>query len=379
MVAAKRAAPTQGGRATKKASVDPYDEAINSALALLTDSSLNDSVKQLLINAAPFTLKVPAAERHRYQNELVETLEEVLKSVQVEKEQSVQSTEEANSKNASDMEEQGKNMEEIAAEAASAREAAAAATKAEEAAAAAVHSAKQALKVEAAKEQDIEAEHKKTVEAKQSREALIAETWAKLKAEAAWGKMWRIRDKMIETVLQVLSEMPAAEDSVKQCLPVAMKAKPGERGPFAQQTIEHVEGYLQRSLCELDEKIKGHDGQVEALKTSIAGAQAAVQAASAELEAKQSETINTDNASMEASEKKKAAESLHKELAANEAALRKGLEEARASASAVNTVLARFHAIVKDGAAGAVTEQASEEVATEAVSTATPAKDAGDA
>lgn len=352
-MAPKRGAASQGGRAAKKAAVDPFDEALNDALALLPGTGVGESAKQMLTVAAPFCLRSPAADRHVFQTEIVTALQEMFKGVESRQEEQVQGAEAEATDFSSKLQACGEELKSLTAKATEAKEAADSANKAAEDATAAVKTAESTLKAEKGKEETMETDHKQLLEQKTEREALVGETWAKLKTETTWGKDWRKRDKMIEGVLEVLAEMAAVEESLKLCLPVAMKAKPDGRGHFAQQTIEHCEVHLKKSLADLEEKISGHDGQVEALKAAIAAAEAAVQAAKEDGKTKDEELVTALNAKMEAEEKEKAIQESHKEMEAKDKELKAKLDEAKSSCANVAAVLKRFQAVAESGAAGA--------------------------
>eukprot|EP00929_Paragymnodinium_shiwhaense_P118487 TRINITY_DN90407_c0_g1_i1.p1 TRINITY_DN90407_c0_g1~~TRINITY_DN90407_c0_g1_i1.p1 ORF type:complete len:377 (+),score=183.66 TRINITY_DN90407_c0_g1_i1:130-1260(+) len=376
-MAPKRGAAAQGGRAAKKAAVDPFEEAMGSFLSVLDSAeSLSDSEKQLLVAGAPHCLRTPSAERHAFQRQMVDMLQELLKGAQSKEEKQVEAAEAEVATCSASVETENQKLEGVAATAESAKTSAEAAAKAAEDASAALGKAKEALQSEQEKEKNSLAGHEKLLETKKEREALLAETWEKLKTEANWGKQWRHRDKMVEAVIEVLTEV-AAEESLTYCLPVAMRTKPDDRGHFAKQTIEHCEAHLKKSLDALDAKVKGHDGDVEALKAAIAAAEEALKGAEEELQKKQGEQIATDNAAMEAAEVKKAAESVHMEAEEKLKELNKTLTRARDCATSLAAVLQRFHGVVDGGAAGAAVAEVAADAAAAAGNEAAASQDVG--
>merc|ERR1711941_227644 len=99
------------------------------------------------------------------------------------------------------------------------------------------------------------------------------------------GKDWRARNKMIDMIIQTLLKA-GIDQSLVSALPVAMKTKPADRGPFAQKTLDFGEECFSNHITRLSERSANIDIKAVEQVQAVAAAQAALSTATKTMDEK---------------------------------------------------------------------------------------------
>jgi len=264
---AKRVADFLKLHGISKASFAPVQESIQHPLA-----GLSEATSKMILAALPWSLAVPADQRHEVQQAVVRMTDEVLEAVVAKLDETLASEtgklEELEGSKAT-LEEAAQKAEAAAAEAASevaAREAGRGEAQVAEAArGAAVQEAETA-------EQKVAAELEATKASVVRFEEVLATSFAKLKAASFEDGE---ADALVEQVMAAGRDC-SLEDSLLATLPACLARR--ERGAFDQQVLEQAEQSLRQKVASLGEAKAASEGQ-------LGTCQAAAGAAKGELEA----------------------------------------------------------------------------------------------
>merc|ERR1712118_67843 len=110
------------------------------------------------------------------------------------------------------------------------------------------------------------------------------------------------------------------EESLKMALPVALKAKPDQRGMIGLKAIEFAAEALEQSVKDMASKIEEKDSEIEKQIALLTEKSSAIEVAQSSLEEKQSAFIATENKLMQAAEEiKTKKEALHQNDSTNKA------------------------------------------------------------
>jgi len=352
----KRGRPQSPMKAAGKKKVkteDPFDEACHQLDDLLhKDASLTEGARSMLSDSLPHALAPTKAQRHKFQETLVESLAQSFSDTSnKEKER----TEAAKVK----QEEAIGELEGLKATLAQSKEESAGLVAAKDTAHAAVKDAQAALvdaknSLKDAKKQgeDLKAKHAKLLKEKESRQKVIEETWIPLKEGAFVGQKWRLRDKKIQEIVNILEEL-STEGSLTTAVPVSLKEKPADRGFFAVNAIEFVEGILKKSVESIDQEIIARQAEVDEQEKQIALAGNNVATDQKYLDDRQSSLISAENAHLESVERERSAAEAVQAITKQVKLLDKELVDAQQEHADISTIIARFEAIVEGGAAAA--------------------------
>jgi len=134
-----------------------------------------------------------------------------------------------------------------------------------------------------AHEKSLEQEQAQIMLEKEECHKFMAEKWEPLKAGSFSGKDWRERNKVVDMAVQALDKM-GLDASLKSCLPTALKAKPSERGRFAQKAVEFSESVMSHFLETTAEKISKFGEEASNRAQATAAAKEDLDTAEAKLE-----------------------------------------------------------------------------------------------
>jgi len=348
--------------------VDHFLVAAAPVLELLAKAeSLSQDCREMLQSSALFSLRTPKGERHAYQNTMIEAISKVAEDVEGAHQAAVVASQ-------ADVDEIAASKETAAAHLVAAQEAVDASSKestekaeAVQAALEAVHVAQKAVTEAAARVGSLESEKAEAIAEKVEYENLLSETFESLKQGTVAGH-WSNKQKLATVVVEMLDKV-GLDASLKGALPVALKAKPAERGPFALKAIEFGEELLAKHIAALTAKLAGFDAEAELRAKAAADAESALTEKNTVLEEKKKEHKDAkavlhekEGVLSKAKRDAKALEPRGKEAATN-------LAKTQAALTSVKELVAKYEELLKGFAppvaADAVAE-ASEPAAVEA-------------
>eukprot|EP00442_Polarella_glacialis_P036424 CAMPEP_0115143896 /NCGR_PEP_ID=MMETSP0227-20121206/61054_1 /TAXON_ID=89957 /ORGANISM="Polarella glacialis, Strain CCMP 1383" /LENGTH=383 /DNA_ID=CAMNT_0002552833 /DNA_START=57 /DNA_END=1208 /DNA_ORIENTATION=- len=304
-------------------------------------SSLSDGCREMLLAMSPHCLKTTKSDRHAYQHQMVEVLTKVVVEVQAENASAVRAAE-------AEVNEMESQQASAAGGTTAAQQAVQHATEERDTRQAAMSSADQVTKVADQALADarnsvanLETERAGMVADKAEYESLIAETWAQLKAGEFPGQRWRERAKLTIEVVEMLKRI-GLDASLEGGLPVALKAKPSERGPFAEKVVAYSEGLLTKHVVAVEAKLGGMEVEagnrgkaVEDAEVTLAASVQAKEHAQESLAAAGAELAQKEKELAAAKKAEKALEPSSKKLSAT-------LEEAKEKLEAIQALAAKF-------------------------------------
>lgn len=245
--------------------IDSNTERCQCVLDLIDEfcADLPSSCLVMLREMIPLSLATTKQERHRYQAAIVEAVSEMckdidkewhvkLRQIETEAEEGMGTKSSAEARMAAAQEEE-KTKSEAKAAATIAHESVEAALKA---ASKTVQDAHDAAK--AAEDVVVQQE-----QALVQYEAKFAEYWPPLAQHTFSPKDWRIRNKTIDLVVELMKNSPA---SLRDAIYCAFKEKPEARGPFTQKVVELAE-------VAIKEEITNKHAEIASLKTAATEAQ----------------------------------------------------------------------------------------------------------
>jgi chromosome segregation ATPase len=362
-MAPKRGAPSSPAkRVAKKTKVidieDPWSATLQSAFAVLNeDESLTDEAREMFRVSAPFALRVPKAERHKFQESVVTTLAQILQKVETTKHNAVEA---ASAAVATVEEERKANADLLVALAGKEKaqeEMKLSADNALKQADEQVAEAKRCLGEAQKAVTTLEAENEKTKSEKAERETLISETWTSLKEGTIPGNQWRLRNKHIEQIVAVLKDRNV-EASCFEALPVALKDKVDQRGPIAIKCVDYVQVQLDKSVQHFADTIASHESKLTELRQAEADAGNSLKAAEGVRDERITGGIDAENALLAASEEHKSAQEQCAQIAERVAEVAETLKDTQHDHLEVKSVIARFEAVAEGGEAGAISAAA---------------------
>lgn len=361
-MAPKRAAEKQLPRASKAPKVDPFAEAMQSILDIMSaDDSLTESVYSVLCTTAPFALRPAKGDRHQFQAKLAETLGDILKNVEVSKNDAVQAAQDKVAQLEAEREVKAGALPAICQQV-DERQQAMGACDAALKEAVATHDASQKahaalLEVMAS----LEAENARNMAAKAEREKLLTEDWAQLRDSTmegtSSGQLWRKKNKTIDSIAQTLTEL-GVERSCTESLALALKEKPEQRGKFATRCVEYAEEQLQRSLQEISDKIDANVGDISEKAKEVEKAAAMLKEVEADRDDKQNKVIEADNKLLEATEERSKFDGEIKEFDLQAKELAVALATAQEDQDQARSGLVCFENLLEHGELGTATATA---------------------
>lgn len=304
-------------------------------------SGLSAACRDMLLAMSPHCLRSAKDHRHAYQTTMVEVLCKVVAGVELEHTTALQAA-------GAEVTEVDSQKKAAASAVVASQEAADSAVQERDLKDAACKSATQAATedhaVLAAAEKSVvtlDLERAEIETGKTEHADLIAGTWAALKAGAIPGQKWRERAKLIAGVVETLEKI-GLEASLQSGLPVALKAKPGERGKFAEHAIDFAEAILVKHVAALDQKLGGMEAEAGNRAKAVADAEAALTAATQNQSGSESALIEAEslvsakNKEMTATQKaERAMEPKFKQVSAS-------LEQAKGNLQGVQVLAAKF-------------------------------------
>jgi len=137
-----------------------------------------------------------------------------------------------------------------------------------------VEAAQKKLEFEQEQQKQQQQSHAQLLTEKVEFEDVYKEAWQAVKAGTIPGKDWRARNKTIDMIMRTLKKAGIVQ-SLASALPVALKLKPADRGPFAEKTIEFGEEFFTNHITEQTESSANIETKVAEQGQAVAAAQAA--------------------------------------------------------------------------------------------------------
>lgn len=271
------ASPTKAAKAARTETEGPQGDQFLAACAPLLEllsqaDDLSGDCKEMLQALAPHCLRTAKAARHKYQEQMIESLASVVASVVAAHESAVASAEATLSET---LAAKAESVTTVAA----AQEAADIASGDLESKATAVQAALEAVTAAQAalgeaqkKVGSLESEKAEAIAEKADFEKLLTETFDTLKQGSIASKDWRQKAKLVEHLLERLDKV-GIDASLRGALPVALKEKPSSRGAFATQAVDFGEDALKKQIAALDAKIGSFDSEGELRAKAVADAE----------------------------------------------------------------------------------------------------------
>jgi len=341
--------------------VDRFQEALDATLALLADGEVaTESERNALRVAAPFALRVGENDRHPYQAQLATMVSNLLQRVEQVKKHAIEREEARATQIESEKSVNSSTLTDLAAKEKERYQAKETANANLSAAREGLVLVKKAHATARETMSGLEAEHEQTTSEKAQMESFVTETWTQLKECSIPGNQWRLKNKHIERIVEIMNKS-GTEASCTLALPVSLKDKPEQRGLIATKCIEHVDDQLNRFVKELSEKVEGHSDNVTEKMKMTQEALEHVTKAEGERDERENDAVAAENALLEASEEHKAMIRNGKQLDGHAKAVDSKLAAFKDNYTTVRSVMARFEVIVERGEAGAVDTEVAQE------------------
>jgi len=328
----------------KVAKVDEFVEECQPVGDLIIQADIPEGCRDMLLSMAPFCLRGSPGGRHQFQHRMAEAIQKVASDIESSKTAGVQEAELAVQEVASQQAEIAGKLAAATSVADEARahrtakdEALSAARKAESEAAAAVSAAKESVAA-------LEAEQAETVSEKAEYEQLVADTWSTLKACAIPGQKWRERVKVIKVMLDMLKKI-GLSNSLEGALPVALKLKPEDRGPFAVKTVEYAEALVQKHLSSLATKLTNFEAGAATRAQAVKEAEDSLKSATEQKSKCQDDCFSAENDLLEKDEALSAEKKIEASLSPKALEAHSHLQAANQSLADVKTLIAQFVAL----------------------------------
>ncbi|CAE8642340.1 unnamed protein product [Polarella glacialis] len=133
--------------------------------------------------------------------------------------------------------------------------------------------------------------------------------------------------------------------SLKGGLPVALKTKPGERGKFAEKTVEYAETVLMKHVAALVEKLVGMEGEATTRSQAVVDAEAALTTAAQVNDQSADALLAAENVLAEKSKELTATMRAEKALLPKSKQLNATLEVAKENLAEVQALAAKFESL----------------------------------
>jgi hypothetical protein len=209
--------------------------------------------------------------------------------------------------------------------------------------AAAVAEAKQTLTAKMTDQAQLSDKHAAEKERLVEHTRLLEDTWKSLKDGLVGGAQWKARDQKVNAVLRALQDVDEGlDDSLKDTLPVCLKAKPDGRGVFAMKAVEFAEELLLAQQGLLQQKIDGHEGEVGACSVIVDEAKSFLLSAETIHDNQMSELVAAEDALSAANDMAQQAGKASQSLKPTEKDLADSLSKATADLESIDGLLARF-------------------------------------
>merc|ERR1719476_1222108 len=114
----------------------------------------------------------------------------------------------------------------------------------------------------------------------------LADLWVPLKISELSGAKWRLRDKKLEELVEMLKESGAGL-SLLAALPVALKIKNGSRPEFGEATIAYAEEVYAKHIVTLKKSVESFGAEIAARAAKVTGAESGLMLAQEALDAAQ--------------------------------------------------------------------------------------------
>jgi len=356
---AKRAAPSPSkpAKAAKKGDAQqPEDKQWQPALDLLREvsSELPVSCADMLRGALPHALATAKADRHAFQNTIIDTLTSLSAEEEERRRAAVKAIEANVAANVAERDEASGQIDERKKEESEKQEernAKAAIVKDDEAAV-------QVATVELEKQQAELAEAQKRVTsavgAKQEFIEKVESVWPKLEVCGFEKKDWRARNKAIDTLIQCLA---CAPQSLSAALPVVLKAgAPEERVDFAKAVISHANMALKGKTDAMSAEIAALEGAAADRVQAVSEAEARVKQCQNKLDIVMQEAMDADNKWVDANTKVFDLQSSISDFSRKEGQLCAELDTATKVLESLQAVAKSFGNIVEGAPTVAVSE-----------------------
>lgn len=313
----KRArAPVACIEAKKAKVVDPITEKVELLAKTISDPEcqLQDSYREMLLQAIPHTLTLPRDERHAYQTQVAQMVEQVLKDYVAHWEQQVSNSKVDVVETAQKAEETLKIVEESAGKIGDQEEEVQRRKGVLDEDSEALKAAEHALKCASKEVAEFDENLKAIIAQRDQCSSIYNESFIALKNGGLDAKEVARLMKEVQPMLKKLS----TESSMLSAMTPAFKKSPAERGPFDVMAIEGADGIFTKHLGDMQDQIDKADitktekestevTSQEALKAATkkrTASEDALQAAEvdlAALEAKHKDLFASCNAAAEAS------------------------------------------------------------------------------
>merc|ERR1711920_448355 len=207
-----------------------------------------------------------------------------------------------------------------------------------------VENAQTRLELEQEQQKRQETSHVQLLSEKAEFEQVHNEKWQPVKSGTILGKDWRTRNKMIDMITQTLLKA-GIDQSLVSALPVALKTKPAERGPFAQKTLDFAEECFSNHITGLAERSAKIDITMAEHVQAVAVAHTALSTASKTMDEKTEEQKDAKDLSNVAKQARDEAVALVEATAAKLQEFATELENERKNLLRVQEVSAKFEAL----------------------------------
>jgi len=335
------------GRPSKaaKRATDPEAAKYMPITDLLSEyCDVDGSCKKMLQAALPLALQTLQEQRHAFETSVITSFEAACADAEKKCDSAVEAAEAAISIELAAKANSAANLEAAEGAAAKTQEQRAAATCHQNEKQTAKQSADTALKDAQAAVADASSKQGQMATDSEAFEKDVAEVFPALKDGAFAPKDWRLRQKAISRLSQLLRQSVAPESLISACQ-VAFKEKPECRGPFAAKTIEAAEVLLQSYTEACKHAITEAGSKLEELRVVVTQAELAAQAAQSELEAAQTSMISEDNSWLEAADAVTHIKLAIKNFDQKQEDLTSELEQSRASLQRFRELMDQFRAL----------------------------------
>jgi len=362
MAPAKRTAAATASKAPRaakvaKVEVDPSIERCKSVFALLKEfgSKLPSSCVNMLRETAPLALATGKDERHKYQADVVSSINEFCDDLIQDQAAMLREAENQVANSATEKEQLEVQLSNLAAVDVSKREAKALASAELTAAQTVELEAKDALEQSQKDVSETERGIAENLSAKEKFETTFNDMWPALRDGEFSSKDWRSRNKNVGVIVPMLTSAP---ESLRAGLSQALKEKPESRGQFARKTVECAEAAFQEHIAAMGTEISRLTSVLEAGRAAVAQAEGKLEADTKAKDEAWERSIAAENAWLEVDAEISNLKNQLANFENNQAAKYREVDSQKAQQERLRDLVADFEAL-RDctGAPGAAGEE----------------------
>jgi len=271
--------------------------------ALAAVNSIPKPCRELLQTALPFCLATPAAERHKFQLEMLDRITTMFDNIEEQKRATLNEAETQVLAIQAEKDAAVADLETKKATALSKQSDCEEKSKAVNVAKEAVAQAKEAACIAEKQAEELAAKKATLIATQESFQVLLKEEWQTLKDVTYTGHSWQKRNKAISEFLKKCCEQAQMEGSLVDAVEAALKIKPEQRSNFALLALDHAEACFKthmdgaaQHISSLAEEESSHQAAIDSARAALSEKEAQQKDAETAWDAEQTQWVDLENA-----------------------------------------------------------------------------------